>query len=369
MTGVTILAGVAAFAGGAALVITIFLSAITTVVVPRGVPVRLTRLVFLTTRQIFRLRERFARTYEQRDRALALYAPLSLVCLPIVWLSGVLLGYTVMFWSLGTHPLRQAFITSGSSLLTLGFAAVEDLPSTILAFSEAVVGLILLALLITYLPSMYAAFSRREALVAMNAIQAGTPPSAVELLERFHVLSHLDLLESEVWRPWSEWFVDVQETHTSLAALPFFRSPDPRRSWVTSAGVVLDAAALASSVIDRPRSPPAELCIRAGFLSLREIADFYAIAYDPDPQPGDPISVSRAEFDEARARLAAAGITLRSDTDQAWQAFAGWRVNYDTVLIALSALVVAPPATWSSDRPAADTTIRPPLRRRPRDFP
>lgn len=153
--------------------------------------------------------------------------------LPVVWLGFVLLGYTAIFWGLGLHPLRRAFVTSGSSLLTLGFATVPDLPSTVAAFSEALVGLILLALLITYLPSMYAAFSRREAMVAMNAIQAGAPPSA-EMLERFHVLSHLDLLDEEVWRPWTGWFVEVEETHTSLAALSFFRSPRPERSWITA---------------------------------------------------------------------------------------------------------------------------------------
>jgi len=347
------LVAVAAFVAGAGLVVTIFLSAITTVVVPRGVPVRLTRAVFTTTRQLFRVRERFAHTYEQQDRSLALYAPFSLVCLPVVWLAAVLLGYTAIFWSLGTHPLRQAFITSGSSLLTLGFAAVDDLPSTVLAFSEAVIGLILLALLITYLPSMYAAFARREALVAMNAIQAGTPPSAVEMLERFHALSDLGDLEVEVWRPWAAWFVDLAESHTSLAALPFFRSPDHRRSWVTAAGVVLDAAALASSTLELRRSPPAELCIRAGFLSLRDIADFYAIAHDPDPAPDDPISISRAEFDEACAHLTAAGIVVRPDADQAWRDFAGWRVNYDRVLVGLADLVVAPPGAWSSDRRSA----------------
>lgn len=149
-------------------------------------------------------------------------------------------------------------------------------------------GLILLALLITYLPSMYAAFSRREALVAMNAIQAGSPPSAVELLERFHSLADLDELAAEVWVPWTSWFVDVEETHTSLAALAFFRSPQPERSWVTAAGVVLDAASLTASVLDLPRSPRAELCIRSGYRSLRAVADFYGIRHDPDPSPDDP---------------------------------------------------------------------------------
>lgn len=45
-----------------------------------------------------------------------------------------------------------------------------------------------------------------------------------------------------------------------------------------------------------------------------------------------------------------AGIPLRPDREQAWQDFAGWRVNYDRVLLVLSALTMAPYAPWSSDR-------------------
>ncbi len=48
--------------------------------------------------------------------------------------------------------------------------------------------------------------------------------------------------------------------------------------------------------------------------------------------------------------LEAAGVPLRSDRDQAWRDFQGWRVNYDQVLVELCALVMAPPGKWSTDR-------------------
>ena len=63
------------------------------------------------------------------------------------------------------------------------------------------------------------------------------------------------------------------------------------------------------------------------------------------------------------AELTAAGVPLKADRDQAWRDFQGWRVNYDTVLLALCALVVAPPAKWSSDRMPV-RHHRPPLRTR-----
>ncbi|HVW33957.1 MAG TPA: hypothetical protein VHL53_15590, partial [Acidimicrobiia bacterium] len=343
----------------------VFISAISTVVVPRGVPVRLTRVVFLAVRRGFELRSRFADTYEERDRALALYAPLTLIILPVVWLALTLVGFTGMFWGLGVRPLRGAVVESGSSLLTLGFARAPDLPTTGLAFAEASLGLILLALLITYLPSMYGAFSRREHSVALVTILAGSPPTPGEMLSRFHAIRGLEQMEDEVWRPWLDWFVDVEESHTSFAGLPFFRSPQPDRSWVIAAGVVLDTAAIYASTLDVPRSPAAELSIRSGYLSLRRIADFYGIPYDAAPAPTDPISVSREEYEAVYERLAADGLPMRADRDQAWRDFAGWRVNYDTVLVIMAGFVSAPYAPWISDRSPAGRH-RPPVRQRRR---
>ena len=62
------------------------------------------------------------------------------------------------------------------------------------------------------------------------------------------------------------------------------------------------------------------------------------------------ISITRAEFDAAYEQFADNGVPVLPDQDQAWRDFAGWRVNYDQVLIELAELVMAPPAPWSSDR-------------------
>ena len=48
--------------------------------------------------------------------------------------------------------------------------------------------------------------------------------------------------------------------------------------------------------------------------------------------------------------MAGAGVPLKADRDQAWRDFAGWRVNYDIVLLSLARLTQAPAAPWSSDR-------------------
>ena len=340
---------VAAFVAGAVLAAWVVSSALRTVVLPRGEVVGLTRFVFQVTRAGFNLWTKQADTYEERDRRMARYAPVALLLLPLVWVALVIVGFMGVFWGLGVDPLRQAFYESGSSLLTLGFVAPSDLPTHFATFLEAALGLALVALLISYLPTIYSSFQRRELLVARLATRAGEPPSPVRMILRHHALDRLDALD-EIWDDWEAWFADIEETHTSQPSLVFFRSISHERSWVTSAGVVLDTAAFRASTLALPRNPRAELCLRAGYLSLRRIARYFDIPFDPDPPPDASISIARDEFVGAYEQLVADGVPVRDDVEQCWQAFAGWRVNYDEVLIALASVTMAPYAAWISDR-------------------
>jgi hypothetical protein len=322
------------------------LSAVKTFVLPRGADDPITRFLFRSIRRLFNLRLKRATTYLEKDRILALLAPFSLVALLPYWLSLVALGYTLMFWASGVASWREAFRVSGSSLLTLGFASVETIPHAVLVYTEATIGLMLTALLIAYLPSMYAAFSKREAAVSMLEVRAGNPPSALELLKRYQRVHGLNRL-GELWQTWETWFAELEESHTSLAALVFFRSPRPDRSWVTAAGAVLDAASLTRAAVDIPADARADLCIRAGFLALRSIAAYFRIPFNPDPHyPEQPIQVTRHEFDQAYTELIEQGLPMKADREQAWRDFAGWRVNYDSVLLALAKITVAPPSPW-----------------------
>jgi hypothetical protein len=356
---------VVVFVLGAIVVALTLGSASRTLLVPRAIPASVARAVFIAVRWVFRIRGGSRASYERRDRVMAFYAPVALLTLLVVWLALVFTGYAAMFWGLGVRPLSRAIQASGSSLFTLGFTRLETLSQQLLAFSEAGLGLILLALLITYLPSLYAAFSSREQGVAKLEVRAGNPPTGTFLIELANEVTGLDRLQG-LWNEWESWFVHLDETHTSFPALVFFRSPHPDQSWITAAGAVLDGASLYASTVDLPRRPDPEFTIRAGYLALRHIAEFFGIPYDPDPAPTDAISISRTEFDGAYDHMAAAGVPMKSDRDRAWRDFAGWRVNYDTVLLELARLTMAPLAPWSSDRIAEGNFTPPILRRRVR---
>lgn len=325
-------------------------SAIQTVVVPRDLPITLTRVHFRAIRRVFDVFTPPSRPYLTRDRILALYSPVSLVLLPGVWVSLVTIGFTGIFWATGINPISEALVVSGSSLFTLGFDRPSGSGRAVLAFVEAGLGLGLVSLMISYLPTIYSAFRTREALVGMLEVRAGSPPTAAEMLTRYARIEMIENLPHDLFDKWEQWFVDVEESHTSQPSLVFFRSPTPQRSWITAAGCVLDTASVVKSTLDLHPAPRSDILIRTGFLCLRRIADFYGIPYDPDPKPDDPISVTRREFDLLCVELQAVGLPMKADRDQAWRDFAGWRVNYDTVLLDLCAMVDAPWAKWSSDR-------------------
>ena len=351
---------------GAGVIVVVLDAAIRTFVLPRAAAVRFTRLISLASRAVFDLIARPARTYEQRDRVMALYAPITMLLFPTVWLTCIFGAFAAIFQSVESVGWVEAFRLSGSALFTLGFDTPRHLGPDFLTFLEAALGLGLLAMLISYLPTIYGSFSRREVAVTQLAVRAGSPPSAADMIIRAHRTGFAERLDPQ-WRLWELWFVEIEETHTSTGILSFFRSPNPHRSWVTAAGAVLDAASLRLAVLDIEWTPDAATCIRAGFLALRSIADLFGIAYDPDPTADTPIAITKDEFLEVYERFAAAGVPLKPDREQAWRDFAGWRVNYDTVLLTLAGLVMAPYAPWSSDRSPA-RRHRPPLIR-PRSRP
>jgi hypothetical protein len=346
VTAVEIVIRVLVGLAGAWLVGSVLLSAVRTVAVPRGERLALTTFVFIAGRLV--IRPFLERSNEQRrERILQRYAPVALLCLVFVWAALVCVGFTAILWAVGDLSVIDAFQLSGSSLTTLGFVSTDDAHMT-LCILEAFIGLGLVGLLITFLPTIYGGYNRRELVVAQLSGRAGTPPSAERLIIRLSQIRGLDEF-TDMWEEWERFFAELEESHQSYPSLMYFRS-GPGRSWLTASGAILDAASLVTAVVDIPRQPSAQLCIRAGFLTLRTLAEYLRIPVDHDPDPSDPISVTRDEFDEVCDTLAAAGVPLVADRDEAWRAFAGWRVNYDAALIGLCGVIQPPEARWSSDR-------------------
>lgn len=343
------------FLAGVAAVGATVLSAIRAVVLPRATQNLVPRVTIAAVRGAFQVRAKRLDSYSDRDRLMAMLAPIALIAMLLTWLVILVLAYALMQLCLTGRSPSTSLELSGSSIVTLGTTSDPRFWPSLLSYSEAALGLLIVALFITYFPSIYSAFTRREAGVTLLQVRAGDPPQATTMLIRYHRIEERRYQLTDLWRQWEMWFADIEESHTTFPILVFFRSPQPERSWVTAAGALLDGAAFwLACVAEHPLDPDAQLCVRAGFLALRHVADVFRLPYDPDPRPDGPITISRSEWDEAMARMEAAGVPLVPDREKAWQDWRGWRVNYDTVLLRLARLVEAPPAPWISDRSPVD---------------
>ena len=188
----TVAARIAAMILCVVLVLGTCLSVVKTVVVPRAIPSMITRSWFLSWRRLFRALAPPRRSFAYRDRVMAFYAPITFLLLPLLWVGIVSAGYTFGHWAVDQKGWRDAFVVSGSSMLTLGVQFHANLPSAALSFSQAMLGLGLVALLISYLPTIYGSFSRRELLVGLLETRAGMPPSPYEMLVRYRRIGAFD---------------------------------------------------------------------------------------------------------------------------------------------------------------------------------
>jgi hypothetical protein len=361
---------VAAFVAGLFIVIGTAGSLIRTLVVPRALISRLSVLVARTmVRSFFNFIARRFKNYETKDKILALSSPVSLIVLLVAWLALFLIGYGFMLWAFLGGSLAGAMRESGSSMLTLGIASTPLRSSTIIDFAAALTGLIVIALQIAYLPTIYSAFNRRETLVTMLQSRAGAPAWGPEILARHQLVGLMGNLP-EFYKEWERWAAEVAESHTTYPVLIWFRSPHPLRSWILALLSVMDSAALYLSLCPNDSPTEARLCLRMGFTSLRYIADATSLPYDPDPFPTDPISLTYEDYLHGVDRLNETGFPMERSPEEAWDHFKGWRVNYEAIAYEIANRVVAPPGPWSGERTSLrGVTVEPrrPPDRRPGD--
>ncbi len=324
-------------------------SAIRQTVLPGRKSVRLSRTIYRSTFLLFRLVIVRIQSGAVRSAFAAFYAPMSGMLLPITWVILLLLGFSMMFWGVSEPSPGTSLSLSGAAITTEGFLAPKGGGQTALYIVEGIIGLGIVGLFITFLPTTYSIYSRREEQVTRVAFRFGAPPSGVQVLAQGYRLGLAEALD-ELWRTWEEWFTTMAETHITNSGVIFYHSSQPGTSWVTTAGAILDACALFSSTVDHQDDPWVHLCFQAGCRTLRDIVtDVARPAIVSKLASEHAIHVARAEYDAACETLSGSGVPLKADQEESWRVFVSLR-GYDTFLIALANLVYAPKAPWSSDR-------------------
>jgi len=319
------------------------------VVVPRPTPARY-RLTRWVVRPGWRAWRAMGLRTRDRERMLGAYAPLVVVVLLVLWLSGLVLGFGLIFYGLRAqlqpiaHDFPTALYFAGTSVLTIGFG---DLVATtgvarLLSLIAGGTGLGTIALAISFLFSLYGSFQRREILIVTLDARAGAPPSGVNLLETMAKLGMVDDLP-RLFGEWEKWAAELLDSHLAFPVLAYFRSSHDNESWVSALGAVLDATTLVlTTVRDGPRGP-AKMAFAMGTHLVEDLARFFRIERDHDP------GVERYEFDLARERLSAAGWSLLGP-EESWVAFSRLRAQYAVALNNMAKWWSAPPTQWIGDR-------------------
>ena len=360
---------------GGVLVLLTWGSVVRTLVVPRRRRDRVTLTVDRVVDKGYQLATKRVRHYPDRDERLASQAAVTILFQLVVWLLLFYAGFALLLWPFHDLSLERALAQAGSSLFTLGYAGPDGVPLTVIDYLAAASGLVVVALQVGYLPTLYAAFNRRETEVTLLSSRAGTPAWGPEILARTRFGFGADddgAVMDQFYLDWERWAADVSESHTNYPVLTRFRSPTTLGSWLVGLVAVLDSAALWMAL--SPATAPAvqcRLCLRMGFLALRSIAETVGIEVDHDPDPDAPLSLPYADYLDGVARIATTTFRMERSPEQAWPDFRGWRVNYEAVAYALMDRLDAVPGPWTGGRTSGDATIAPqrPANRQPTPFP
>ncbi len=347
--------------GGIFLLVAALRDVFQSVIVPRAITttLRISRYVARTAWYLWpRIANRVFADADAREDFFGSYAPFYLVFLLVTWVVTLLLGWGLIFYALRDqlHPAHLHFgdtiYYAGASLLTIGYGDIVPVTMTarILSICCAATGLGVVAVVISFLFSIFGAFQTREQFVVTVSARAGTPPSGAGLLEvHGYINLHSDL--APLFREAQKWTALVMETHLAYPALIYFRSSHDYQSWVGTLGSLMDAAALivttvAPADVDGETVGQARLLFELGRHLARDFSHYFAFMENlEDCGPG----VERAEFMTAVERLQHAGYRTR-DPAEAWNAFSDLRNRYGPHLNALARWLEIPPVQWVGDR-------------------
>jgi hypothetical protein len=218
-----------------------------------------------------------------------------------------------------------------------------------LSLAAAATGLGVLALVVTFLFSLYGAFQRREVAVVTLEAGAGAPPSGVTLLETYARAGIVAEL-AQLFQRWQESAAEILDSHLAYPVLAYFRSSHDNDSWISSLGAVMDATTLVLTTVDGHETPVTHAIKGWAKLSravlghcIEDMVIYFGL---PDESEA---GVELDDYREARERLAAAGYHLRPEA-AGWDAFRTMRAEYAGRVNALAEYWAAPRAQWIGDQ-------------------
>jgi hypothetical protein len=340
------------------LILLVLLDAFETLLLPRRVkrPYRFAHLFYVYSWAPWAAVARLIRTEKRRSTFLSFFGPLSILILIGLWAIGLILGFALLHCSLGTLMGSQRETAdlgvyayfSGVTFFTLGYGDVTPVRplGRFLAVVETGIGFGFLAVVISYLPVLYQAFSRREVTISLLDARAGSPPTAGTLLWRVTRYSDVALLDQFLGE-WERWAAEVLESHISFPVLSYYRSQHDNQSWLAALTAILDTSALVVSGIQKGDRSQAWLTFAMG----RHVVVDLAQAFQAPPIQPVPDRLPADRLNALRDHLSAVGLELR-DGEAVERRLAELRGMYEPFVHALSLRFLMPlPPVYSEGEP------------------
>ena len=334
---------------GGVIIAVVLWEAFETIVLPRRVMrrLRLTVLIYRSTWVPWRTLARQIPKMRRRETFLSYYGPLSLLFLFAVWAAGIIFGFALLYHSASfaeqaSRPFATCLYFSGTTMFTLGLGDVAPRTSVgrVLAVVESGLGFACLALILSYLPVIYQAFSRREGNIVLLDARAGSPPTAFELLRRHTGPRGIEALE-ELLHDWERWSADILESHVSYPVLAYFRSQHNNESWLAALTAILDASALLIASVENVLLRQARLTFAMCRHTVVDLAQVFRTA--PRSNEFDRLPVS--DLRRRSALLEQAGLSL-GEREAARQKLAELREMYEPYLHALAQFLAMDLPPW-----------------------
>lgn len=338
--------------GGVLLVLLMLTEVFETIVLPRRITrrYRITRLIYRVTWKPWRFIAPRLFKGNRRETFLSFYGPLSLILLLVSWAGGIIIGFATIQWAAGSpfatphgvSDYASDLYVSATTFFTLGLGDVYPLGPLARALTvlEVANGYGVLALVISYLPTLYQAFSRREVAVSLLDARAGSPPSAIELLRRTAIQRN-DANLPEYLRDWELWAAELMESHLSYPALAYFRSQHENQSWLAALTTVLDTCALIVAGMERCPLNQARLTFAMGRHAIVDLCQVFFVA----PQAPSPDRLVPDAW-ETIATLLAAKDMLPPDREAFHKKLNHLRLMYEPYINALAQFLVLQVPAW-----------------------
>jgi hypothetical protein len=341
----TLVAGIACIAA-------VLVDAFKTIILPRRATgrFRITRIFYVLTWRPWVFLTTLLQDARRREAVFSYYGPLSLILLLMVWASGMIFGFALIYYSLGSPfndamlgpGLRSDLYVSGTTIFTLGLGDVTpNSPwARVLTILEAGTGFGFLAVVMGYFPVLYSAFSRREVSISLLDARAGSPPTASELLRR-HAYQGAEQALGLLLVEWERWSAELLESHISYPLLCYFRSQHTNQSWISALTSILDTSALLIAGVRGHEARQAQLTFAIARHAMVDLAQIFSLA--PLKDAADRLPLQR--YEELYGLLCQSGVSVCRD-DASYARLCELRKLYEGYAAALGAYLRMPLPPW-----------------------